>query len=133
MFESSSIFDLTIVTYVITLFLELLTNINTQVQLRNPWGTFEWDGDWSDKSEQWKAYPGVKTELWPNLADNDGCFWMVRVYTVQSDLYSILQIYLTAVQAWDDFIKYYNQIDAIYTGKTARSLVVSRLVVSVGS
>ena len=23
------------------------------VQLRNPWGKFEWRGDWSDKSTKW--------------------------------------------------------------------------------
>lgn len=37
---------------------------------------------------------GVKTELWPNLADNDGCFWMT----------------------WEDFVKYYSSIDVIYAG-----------------
>lgn len=23
------------------------------IQIRNPWGNFEWDGDWSDHSELW--------------------------------------------------------------------------------
>ena len=23
------------------------------VNIRNPWGSFEWDGDWSDKSSLW--------------------------------------------------------------------------------
>ena len=45
------------------------------VQLRNPWGKFEWNGDWSDKSEQWKQYPKLKQQLKVVDAD-DGLFWM---------------------------------------------------------
>lgn len=45
------------------------------VQLRNPWGTFEWKGAWSDKSSMWKKHPNVAQVL--NFVDaNDGTFWM---------------------------------------------------------
>ena len=44
------------------------------LNIRNPWGTFEWDGDWSDKSPLWteemiKAFN-------PILDEFDGSFWM---------------------------------------------------------
>lgn len=45
------------------------------VQLRNPWGTFEWSGDWSDKSPLWDQNPKVKRAL-DFTAGDDGCFWM---------------------------------------------------------
>ena len=31
------------------------------VQLRNPWGDFEWHGDWSDRSKCWT--PQLKKQL----------------------------------------------------------------------
>ena len=31
------------------------------VNLRNPWGFMEWDGDWGDKSHLWT--PSIKKEL----------------------------------------------------------------------
>jgi hypothetical protein len=46
------------------------------VQLRNPWGSLEWNGDWSDESSLWEQYPEVKRELSVELDDNDGTFWM---------------------------------------------------------
>lgn len=33
------------------------------IKLRNPWGSFEWSGDWSDNSEKWNAHPAVKSAL----------------------------------------------------------------------
>ena len=45
------------------------------LQLRNPWGTFEWNGAWSDGSDEWKKHPGVASEVGYNETD-DGTFWM---------------------------------------------------------
>lgn len=45
------------------------------VQLRNPWGTFEWKGDWSDKSKLWKKNPHIAKAVGYIDAD-DGAFWM---------------------------------------------------------
>jgi len=47
----------------------------TLLQLRNPWGFGEWDGDWSDESSLWEQNPEVAAELNPEVAD-DGTFWM---------------------------------------------------------
>ena len=44
------------------------------VLLRNPWGNFEWNGDWGDNSDCWT--PALKKQL--NLSEDpdDGLFWM---------------------------------------------------------
>ena len=43
------------------------------LKLRNPWGSFEWQGDWGDKSSTWT--PELKQQL--NVVDaDDGTFWM---------------------------------------------------------
>lgn len=44
------------------------------IQIRNPWGKFEWDGDWSDKSELWTEEMLEIFDYEPN--DTDGSFWM---------------------------------------------------------
>lgn len=31
--------------------------------LRNPWGTFEFGGDWSDNSSKWTSHPEVKAAV----------------------------------------------------------------------
>mmetsp|Transcript_43880 Transcript_43880/g.121994 ORF Transcript_43880/g.121994 Transcript_43880/m.121994 type:complete len:759 (-) Transcript_43880:115-2391(-) len=45
------------------------------LMLRNPWGTGEWTGDWSDQSDMWTRYPNVKKTLGYEFAD-DGIFWI---------------------------------------------------------
>lgn len=45
------------------------------LQIRNPWGTGEWKGAWSDSSELWKQNPEVRKAVGLKDAD-DGAFWM---------------------------------------------------------
>ena len=59
--------------------LDAQTVINKQgqderiIQLRNPWGSNEWTGAWSDKSDKWT--PELKKQC--NWSDkDDGIFWM---------------------------------------------------------
>jgi len=59
------------------------------VCVRNPWGSFEWKGDWSDKSEKWGQYPLIRAQIWPDTSnDDDGIFWM----------------------EWSDFIQHFDSI-----------------------
>jgi hypothetical protein len=47
---------------------------NQLINIRNPWGQFEWDGDWSDKSPLWT--PEIIEDVKAVLDDKDGTFWM---------------------------------------------------------
>jgi len=44
------------------------------VQLRNPWGDFEWNGDWGDDSDCWT--PELKEQVGFTEDAADGSFWM---------------------------------------------------------
>eukprot|EP01013_Petalomonas_cantuscygni_P043810 TRINITY_DN8485_c0_g1_i1.p1 TRINITY_DN8485_c0_g1~~TRINITY_DN8485_c0_g1_i1.p1 ORF type:complete len:529 (+),score=48.38 TRINITY_DN8485_c0_g1_i1:73-1659(+) len=44
------------------------------VQLRNPWGKFEWTGPWGDRSPQWNDHPTARRLLWTDA--DDGKFWI---------------------------------------------------------
>jgi len=44
------------------------------LQIRNPWGSGEWTGSWSDKSDLWTDE--MKDFFRPSLDDDDGTFWM---------------------------------------------------------
>jgi len=58
------------------------------LRIRNPWGTFEWTGDWGDKSPLWQQHSSVKSHCKMEDKD-DGMFWM----------------------SWDDFQRYFKSID----------------------
>eukprot|EP00981_Chlorochromonas_danica_P000679 scaffold146_cov171-Ochromonas_danica.AAC.28 len=44
------------------------------LKLRNPWGSVEWTGDWSDTSPLWTAE--MQAEIEPLALADDGTFWM---------------------------------------------------------
>lgn len=63
------------------------------VQLRNPWGSFEWKGAWSDHSMLWDTYPKVKEKLKYTKSD-DGLFWM----------------------SFSDFCRHFGRLDGVCVG-----------------
>ena len=70
-----------------------LTNHKIRLlRLRNPWGSFEWKGDWSDNSSKWNDYKGVALEIGKPPDVDDGVFYI----------------------CWDDFIQHFNIIDVLY-------------------
>jgi len=44
------------------------------MEMRNPWGKYEWNGDWCDKSDRWTA--DKLDELSHTLDQDDGLFWI---------------------------------------------------------
>jgi calpain-15 len=76
------------------------------LQMRNPWGNFEWDGDWSDKSRLWT--PEMKKLLNHNDDDKDGTFWI----SFQDFVDNFESLDVCRVRNWDEvrirgrFIRY---------------------------
>jgi len=62
------------------------------LKLRNPWGSFEWQGAWSDKDSRWSTYPGVALEVGKPKDVDDGIFFI----------------------EWNDFIKHYDLVDILF-------------------
>lgn len=47
------------------------------MRIRNPWGNdAEWNGPWSDKSQEWRFIPQHEKERIGLTFDHDGEFWM---------------------------------------------------------
>lgn len=74
------------------------------LQLRNPWGTFSWEGDWSDKSAKWTSHPDVASALgWAPEATDDGVFWMTL----------------------EDFVKFFDAVDIMDREVTIKDVVLT--------
>jgi hypothetical protein len=58
--------------------------------VRNPWGDFEWRGDFSDASRMWLKYPEVRPlTLWSEWNESSRRMWLkypeVRPLTLWSE------------------------------------------------
>lgn len=51
-----------------------IINGDKVIKLRNPWGEFEWTGNWSDKDKRWTEELKKKYNYQAN--ENDGIFWL---------------------------------------------------------
>ena len=59
------------------------------LNLRNPWGSFEWKGDWSDQSKLWNKHRDIAKKL-KFKAEDDGMFWME--YKDFFKIYNVIQV-----------------------------------------
>lgn len=73
---------------------------NKLIRLYNPWGHFEWTGDWSDKdTTNWSENMKIKLDY---IDDNDGSFWMNW-----NDFYQhFCYLYISYVQENHSMVKY---------------------------
>ncbi|XP_048456114.1 calpain-3 [Rhincodon typus] len=46
------------------------------VRLRNPWGSVEWNGSWSDKGREWSEIEKTQKQRLQHQMKEDGEFWM---------------------------------------------------------
>lgn len=67
------------------------------VQLRNPWGSGEWKGAWSDGDKgRWRARIKQKLNYDPDASGDDGAFWMSFADFVQNyDEVNVCRIFRT--------------------------------------
>jgi len=72
------------------------------IRLRNPWGRFEWQGEWGDKSRQWTEE--AKRVFKPDLTEDDGTFFMpYRLFLVNFDHVDICWAADPSGQPWRQF------------------------------
>ncbi|XP_043540891.1 calpain-5-like [Chiloscyllium plagiosum] len=45
------------------------------IRMRNPWGSTEWNGPWSDGSEEWQKISKAEREKIGVTVRDDGEFW----------------------------------------------------------
>ncbi len=50
------------------------------IRLNNPWGQNEWNGPWSDNSNEWKRVPKNERDKMGLTFDDDGEFWFDCIF-----------------------------------------------------
>ena len=66
------------------------------LNIRNPWGRFEWDGAWSDKDKRWTKEM-IKL-VNPILDEHDGSFWMC----IEDFVKNYTSINICKLKAWEE-------------------------------
>uniref|UniRef100_A0A8B9Y7Y5 Calpain-5 n=2 Tax=Bos TaxID=9903 RepID=A0A8B9Y7Y5_BOSMU len=77
------------------------------IRLRNPWGEREWNGPWSDTSEEWQKVSKSEREKLGVTVQDDGEFWMTfedlcRYFTDIIKCRLINTSYLSIHKTWEE-------------------------------
>ncbi|KAK2490593.1 hypothetical protein MC885_014913, partial [Smutsia gigantea] len=77
------------------------------IRLRNPWGEREWNGPWSDTSEEWQKVSKTEREKMGVTVQDDGEFWMTfedmcRYFTDIIKCRLINTSYLSVHKTWEE-------------------------------
>ncbi|XP_011845134.1 PREDICTED: calpain-5 [Mandrillus leucophaeus] len=77
------------------------------IRLRNPWGEREWNGPWSDTSEEWQKVSKSEREKMGVTVQDDGEFWMTfedvcRYFTDIIKCRLINTSYLSIHKTWEE-------------------------------
>ncbi|XP_072248125.1 calpain-5a [Leuresthes tenuis] len=80
------------------------------IRMRNPWGQREWNGPWSDSSEEWKKVSKSERESMGVTVDDDGEFWMtfddfIANFTDLILCRLINTSYLSLHKTWEEAVK----------------------------
>lgn len=67
--------------YCILRTVELTNNVQI-INIRNPWGVFDWTGDWSKASPLWTE--DIKNRVKPNFEEDDKSFWMSYKHFIEN-------------------------------------------------
>ncbi|XP_030055923.1 calpain-5 [Microcaecilia unicolor] len=79
------------------------------IRMRNPWGEREWNGPWSDSSEEWQKVSKNEREKLGVTVEDDGEFWMnfedfCKYYTDVIMCRLINTSYLSVHKTWEEAI-----------------------------
>ncbi|KAE8627958.1 hypothetical protein XENTR_v10007234 [Xenopus tropicalis] len=79
------------------------------IRMRNPWGEREWNGPWSDSSEEWQKVSKSEREKLGVTVEDDGEFWMTfedfcKYYTDIIMCRLINTSYLSIHKTWEEAV-----------------------------